>query len=91
MQLDQEVVVAIIRFQWRTIKWESDYEIPTHLTPQFIRFKKFLREMIQIQMSIRKRFVYQVEHVQEKNLVVCATGSSGEGKSRLLLSNLAET
>ena len=82
MQLDQEVVVAIIRFQWRTIKWESDYEIPTHFTPQFIRFKKFLREMIQIQMSIRKLFVYQVEHVlQEKNLVVCATGSSSEAKA----------
>jgi hypothetical protein len=48
--------------------------------------------MIQIQMSVRKGFVYQVEHVlQEKNLVVWATGSSGEGKSRLLLSNLAET
>ena len=56
MQLDQDVVVPFIRFQLITIKWESDYKNPTHLTPQLIRFKKFLREMIQIQMSMRKRF-----------------------------------
>ena len=37
-------------------------------------------------------FLNQVEDVLNgKNLAVCATGSSGEGTSRLLLGNLDET